>query len=68
MSNLDRTFCASPNCRNECGRQMPPEIRGRGNSRGWVAYGYFCGDPMTEEAGEAARQRFAKAIKNLADR
>jgi len=27
MSCLDKTFCASPNCKNECGRKMTDKER-----------------------------------------
>jgi len=47
MSYLDKTFCASPNCKNDCGRQMTDLERERliylNNDR--VSYGYFCGEP-----------------------
>ena len=50
MTYLDRTFCASPDCKNECGRKMTdievtllkkmtwetPE------KCPWVSYAYFC--------------------------
>lgn len=50
----DRAFCASPNCTNECGRKLTPELQKeyeRANLPGqWdgmlgIAYGYFCGNP-----------------------
>jgi len=42
----DRTFCASPDCTNECGRKMSDydkDLSRRANLP--VAYGYFCGEP-----------------------
>ncbi|HLX54201.1 MAG TPA: hypothetical protein VKR58_09675 [Aquella sp.] len=45
MSYLDRTFCASPNCKNECGRQLTPELKERNVDKLWVSYAYFCGVP-----------------------
>ena len=47
----DKTFCASPNCTNECGRKMPPQDKERLSA--WtdperaplVSYAYFCGEP-----------------------
>lgn len=42
----DRTYCASPNCVNLCGRQLTPEVREAAESAGMmVAVGYFCGEP-----------------------
>lgn len=44
---LDRTYCASPNCVNECGRKMLPdqekELKRMTHSR--VSFAYFCGEP-----------------------
>lgn len=49
--SLDTTFCASPNCKNECGRQITKEIKdmldsvaSTGFSRP-ISYSYFCGEP-----------------------
>ncbi len=54
MSFLDRTFCASPNCKNECGRKMSNIERSRlnglkkmGAKQVEVSYGYFCDIPET---------------------
>jgi len=53
MAFLDKTFCASPNCTNECGRKMTDEekyqlrelaYKGLEPSR-WVSQAYFCGEP-----------------------
>ena len=48
MSYLDKTFCASPNCKNDCGRRMTDEEHQRliylNTDR--VSYGYFCGEPV----------------------
>lgn len=45
MSYLDKTFCASENCRNDCGRRMTDEEHERlvylNSER--VSYSYFCG-------------------------
>ncbi len=55
LSFLDKTYCASPNCKNECGRQMTSQERSRlnglKNMAGYVdrvKYGYFCGAPETK--------------------
>jgi hypothetical protein len=49
MSYLDKTFCASPNCKNDCGRRMSDQERERLTylSDKYVSYGYFCGEPKT---------------------
>lgn len=51
ISYLDRAFCASPNCKNACGRQLTEEIM-EGAKKWWdgcdgeapIAVGYFCGE------------------------
>lgn len=52
MTLLDKTYCASPDCKNECGRQMTDEEHNRikeyiscGHSLGRMAYAYFCNEP-----------------------
>jgi hypothetical protein len=47
MSYLDKTFCQSPQCINECGRKMTDEERNKlSNLVGeLISYGYFCGEP-----------------------
>jgi len=46
MSYLDKTFCASPKCTNDCGRRMTDEQRERltYSQAQYVSYGYFCGE------------------------
>lgn len=45
MTYLDKTFCASPNCKNECGRQLTSELEAKNIINNWVSYSYFCGNP-----------------------
>lgn len=52
MIYLDRTFCVSPNCVNECERKLTPEIRAAANK--WmkdapIAVAYFCGPKEDKE-------------------
>lgn len=49
--NLDRTFCASPDCTNKCGRQMEEKQKQFVKGHPWypVSYGYFCGQPCKHE-------------------
>lgn len=40
----DTTWCASPDCKNECGRQMTPEIRDEAKKSLFpIAWANFCG-------------------------
>lgn len=48
----DKTFCASPQCKNECGRKMTKkeeEQLERMREKDWTSVGvmqaYFCGEP-----------------------
>ncbi len=51
--SLDKTFCASQNCTNECGRNMSlkdkeslKELAFRGiKVSTLISYAYFCGEP-----------------------
>jgi hypothetical protein len=59
---FDKTFCASPNCNNKCGRKMTAEQRSRLNGirkmhgkEFPISYAYFCGEP--EKNHEQARPR-----------
>ena len=46
MSYLDKTFCASPRCNNDCGRRMTDREREAltYSEAQYVSYGYFCGE------------------------
>jgi hypothetical protein len=56
MSFLDKTFCASPKCQNECGRKMTDEEKEYLKELAFkglkvsmlISYAYFCGDPEKE--------------------
>jgi len=42
----DRTYCKSPNCKNECNRKMSEyEKRAAWELDVPVSYAYFCGEP-----------------------
>ncbi len=47
---LDKTYCMSPNCKNECGRKMPNEYVELLKRIKWerVAWAYFCGEPEND--------------------
>lgn len=54
MSFKDRTYCASPNCENKCGRKLTKEqkqelamLSDAGYWSAQVSYAYFCGDSDT---------------------
>jgi hypothetical protein len=52
MAYRDTTFCASPNCKNDCGRQISTKDHEIAKEHAIaVCYGYFCGEP-TEPQGE----------------
>ena len=46
MSYLDKTFCVSPQCKNDCGRRMTDREREAltYSEAQYVSYGYFCGE------------------------
>ena len=43
--NIDKTYCASPNCVGACGRKKPDKIPDNITRLWW---GYFCGEPVNE--------------------
>lgn len=56
MTYKDKTFCASPNCKNDCKRQMTFEEKEEIKElvfqgfklSGLISYGYFCGEPEND--------------------
>ncbi len=54
---LDKTFCSSPNCTNECGRKMTKEEHAQLQNLSpdeWlpVCSGYFCGEPREDSIND----------------
>lgn len=57
MTFLDKTFCKSPECKNECGRKMTEkekeylqELAYRGLKVSiLISQAYFCGEPEEHE-------------------
>lgn len=43
----DKTYCASPDCQNKCGRKMSAEIESilKADKYGRTSWAYFCGEP-----------------------
>jgi hypothetical protein len=57
----DKTFCASPNCKNECGKQMSmleeKEVDAILEYEGIdVTYEYFCGEPDDSEIKKIVKE------------
>lgn len=51
MSNKDRTYCASPQCEDKCGRKPSQEDKKFFAGHPWypVSYAYFCDETEEEE-------------------
>jgi sulfatase maturation enzyme AslB (radical SAM superfamily) len=56
MTWNDRTYCATPDCHNECGRKMSDKEIAQQKAffaaQGYsipVSYAYFCGEPLIDE-------------------
>lgn len=43
----DKTYCASPNCKNQCGRKMSKEVEAllKKDKYGRTSFAYFCDVP-----------------------
>lgn len=53
ISYKDRTFCASPNCQDKCGRKLTEEIKQAavkwwGSEGAPISVAHFCGDNPNE--------------------
>jgi hypothetical protein len=50
----DKTYCASPDCKNKCGRKMSNEIKAilATDKYGRTSYAYFCGEPTKDDNEE----------------
>ena len=61
---LDKTFCASPNCTDKCGRKMSKieanyfkELAFRGiNVSSRISHAYFCDKPTELDADEQTKE------------
>lgn len=54
----DRTFCGSPNCKNECGRKLTDMIRADAKKRRLpISMGYFCGTPVDDVGHSTVRAK-----------
>jgi hypothetical protein len=70
MTYLDKTYCASPDCTNECGRKMPTGTFPRTSFERQVKFGYFCGEPeiAVGSAAEEWSKNFVEKNKELLKR
>lgn len=50
MCFRDKTYCQSPNCINDCGRQLTNEVKESAIRADMpIACGYFCGESDKKE-------------------
>jgi hypothetical protein len=58
----DRTYCASPNCENACGRKMTPrDIELAKKSPFPVSWSMFCGEVSMDEMRQHIEKEFTDA-------
>jgi hypothetical protein len=56
MCFRDKTYCLSPNCTNQCGRQLTNEVKEAAIRAGQlIACAYFCGELEKEEANDKSK-------------
>lgn len=66
MCFRDVTYCASPNCKNECGRQLTEEIeQDAKNSKMLISVAYFCGVPETKTKAWTCRVGAPEILKEI---
>ena len=64
---LDKTFCASPNCTNKCGRKITEDDRAKAIRMNLpIASAYFCGEPDVIAVGNKIMNKYKECLDNLA--
>lgn len=61
MTALDKTYCVSQNCQNECNRKMTTEEKEQLKElafkgikiTSFIKMGYFCGEPEISSSNES---------------
>ncbi len=49
----EKTYCASPQCKNECGRKLPEALLRQANDLDIdLSWSYFCGEPKPNKDGK----------------
>lgn len=62
LSYGDKTFCASPQCNNACGRKITKKDKEIARKMLFpIAWGMFCGEVSTEEFHETIKKEFSYA-------
>lgn len=64
--NVDKTFCASPDCKNDCDRKMDDKQKQFIKGHPWypVSYAYFCGEPEKMISEDINHELISKDIDN----
>jgi len=58
----DRTYCASPNCENACGRKLTPEVEEAAKKADLpLSLGWFCGGAA--EGSAEMKKDFARRAR-----
>lgn len=59
MTTLDKTYCASPECKNECGRKMTKEEIDYIKKFTFIpiSFAYFCGEPFIYKSGNLSNKQ-----------
>lgn len=65
--NLDKTFCISPNCKNDCGRKLPEQYKEYAKTH-FLSMSYFCDQPEWYSVGEKVAEKYKSALKGLKDK
>jgi hypothetical protein len=65
ISYKDRSYCASPGCQGECGRQLTEEVKEGAKNLGLlISTAYFCGIPDYIRTGNTVRRIIKPIITN----
>ncbi len=56
----DKTYCQSPQCKNECGRKLPEALLRHANDLDVpLSWSYFCGEPNKDDNDNGTNERRA---------
>ena len=70
MSYKDKTWCASPNCVNECGRKMTNDDKVLAAALGqdrYMSYAYFCGVPSDMPFTQKLKEKINATLVRLVE-
>ena len=60
----DKTYCASTNCENKCGRKMSEQEKQLIGEDDLISWAYFCGTPKDNHIPDSRKMLAEKSLGN----